>query len=231
MATKEKLERTLIIIPVYEEEGVLRGVLKELSKLSFPHVLFVNDGSQDGTKELLEKHGHNVISHPINRGQGAAIQTGFDVALEENMDYVVTIDGDGQFSMEDILPLCEELWKDEFPMVIGNRFMNKANKIPFLRRLYNRIASVITFLLSGKYVGDSQSGFKGLHHKAFSQIEINSSGYEFCSEMIRESAFRHLKITEVPVGVRYTKESLGKGQNFAGGIKTVFKLVIRSLMR
>ena len=93
------------------------------------------------------------------------------------------------------------------------------------------IANIITFVLAGVYLTDTQSGLKALSRKALEKICITANGYEFCSEIIREAKYYKLDIIEIPVSVIYTPYSLSKGQNLSTGLTTVFKLIVRTLMR
>lgn len=220
----------LVIIPVYNEGARVLRVVEDVKRAGFNRILIVDDGSTDNTKETLAHSEVHYVRHFINRGQGAAVQTGFDIAVEEKVEFVIVIDGDGQFNPANITRVAMPLIKNEADLVIGSRF-KQHNKIPVLRRLYNWIASLLTYLLSGIYIGDSQSGFRGLNKHALESIYLRSSGYEFCTEMIREASDTHLRICEVPVDVYYTEDSLKKGQSFATGVKTAGKLLIRTLTR
>ncbi|MFN7160821.1 MAG: glycosyltransferase family 2 protein [Candidatus Gracilibacteria bacterium] len=229
--TSEKREGKIvyIIIPMFNEARNIIPVVENCRRAGFAHLLIVDDGSYDNTRALAEKCGVEIISHIINRGQGAAVQTGILAALERGAEIIVTMDGDQQFNPSNIPGIINPLLKKEADIVIGSRFKQK-NNIPFTRRFFNYIANIITFFLSGIWLSDSQSGFKGFSKKAAEQIDIHTSGYEFCTEIVREIASLKLKHIEVPVDVYYTEESLRKGQNFAQGIKTAAKLLVRSLM-
>lgn len=220
---------TIIVIPVYNESRNIIPVIEKCKQAGYASIIIINDGSTDHTKELAEKCNVHVISHLINRGQGAAIQTGIQAALSLGADYIVTMDGDQQFDPQDISKILAPLIAGEAEVIIGSRFKQK-NSIPFIRRFFNLIANCLTFSLSGIYVSDSQSGFKGFNKKAAAQIEIHTSGYEFCTEIIREISYLGLTYKEVPVNVYYSQESMQKGQNLANGFKTAAKLLVRSLM-
>lgn len=226
---KREGKTVYIIIPVYNEACNIIPVIEACRAAGFCNILIVDDGSQDNTRSLAEKCGIEIVSHIINRGQGAAIQTGIIAALHQGAEIIVTMDGDQQFNASNIPAIISPLLKDEADIVIGSRFKQK-NSIPVTRRFFNYIANIITFFLSGIWLSDSQSGFKGFSKKAAEQIDIHTSGYEFCTEIVREIASLHLRYQEVPVDVYYTKDSLRKGQNFAQGIKTAAKLLVRSLM-
>jgi glycosyltransferase involved in cell wall biosynthesis len=223
--------KTVIVIPSYNEEHTIGHVISACRGEGFANILAVDDGSTDSTADMARAAGAVVVSHPVNRGAGAATQTGFAAALMMGADVVVTIDADGQHDPKDIERLLQQLRTRGTDIVIGSRFMRSGNRIPLMRRMFNITANCITFLLSGSYFSDTQSGLKAFSKKALACIHITSSGFEFSSEIIREARQFKLHIEEIPVGVIYSTYSLSKGQNLATGLSTVFKLVIRSLMR
>jgi len=132
-----------------------------------------------------------------------------------------------------VIRLVEELEKSGMDVIIGSRFLDKKQlrKIPFLRVWFNRLGSLITWFLSGIYLSDSQSGFKVFSRYAAEQIEIQTNGFEFCSEIVREIRYHGLKYREIPIAVYYSDYTKAKGQNFSVGVETFFKLFVRSLMR
>jgi glycosyltransferase involved in cell wall biosynthesis len=223
--------KTVIVIPSYNEEHVIGAVIAACRGEGFTDILAVDDGSTDATAEMARAAGACVVSHPVNRGVGAATQTGFAAALMMDADEVVTIDADGQHDPKDIARMLQQLRTGGSDIVIGSRFLNSGNRIPLMRRIFNITANCVTFLLSGSYFSDTQSGLKAFSKKALACIHITSSGFEFSSEIIREARYFRLRIDEIPVGVIYSPYSLSKGQNLATGLATVFKLVIRTLMR
>lgn len=223
--------KTAIVIPSYNEQNELGQVIAACRAEGLCPIIVVDDGSTDSTAATAGSAGAVVISHAVNRGTGAATQTGFAAALMIGADEVITIDADGQHDPRDIRKLLEPLRGDGADIVIGSRFMLRENRIPFMRRVFNITANLITFLLSGYYLSDSQSGLKAFSKRALEKIHITSNGFEFSSEIIREARHFGLSIREIPVRVTYSPYSLSKGQNLATGISTVIKLVIRTLMR
>ncbi len=223
--------KVFVIIPVKDEATRLAQILEDCKTAGYPNLIVVDDGSRDNSAEIAQQAGAIVVSHMINRGAGAATQTGLEAARVLGADVAVTLDGDGQHEPQDIEKLLAALAEKKADLVIGSRFLGRNNRIPLLRTIFNRIANGVVFLLSGRYLTDTQSGMKALNERALETINITSDGYEFSSEMIREAVYRKLTICEVPISVRYTAYSLSKGQNFATGLSTIFKLVVRSLMR
>ena len=225
----DQLRKVFVVLPAYNEQAHITQLVRTLLTGGF-QVVVVNDGSSDSTADLALQAGAIVLTHMVNCGPGAATQTGLEYAYHHGAEYVVTCDSDGQHDVADIKPMLDFMQSQAKDVIFGSRFM-QANTIPLLRRLANWVANVITFLLSGIYLSDSQSGFKIFSRKAIHHIQITANGFEFCSEIVREVAERNLSYAEFPIKVYYTAESLAKGQNLSTGITTVVKLIVRSLMR
>ncbi len=221
--------KTVAVIPAYNEANHIKAIVERVIPL-VQEVVVIDDGSTDSTAEMALAGGATVLQHIINCGPGAATQTGLSYALESGADYVITFDGDGQHDPEDIPGMLEFIQREKKDVVLGSRFLKK-NTIPRIRVLANKAANTITFLLSGIGISDSQSGFKVFSRYALSQINITANGFEFCTEVIRAIANANLTYAEYPISVYYSEESMAKGQNFSTGIVTVFKLIVRSLMR
>jgi polyprenyl-phospho-N-acetylgalactosaminyl synthase len=222
--------KTVAIIPAYNEvtriENVVRGALKHVDT-----VLVIDDGSTDGTAEHAERAGAKVVSHKMNCGPGAATMTGIHAARCINADIVVTIDADGQHNPDDIPKLLKCVLDKNADLVIGSRFKNKDNSIPTVRRIFNMLGNIFTYMMTGKYVSDSQSGFKVFGPNAVKQLHLHLSGFEFCSEIIRESQQHRWKVEEIPIRVTYSEYTLAKGQSFSRGIITACKMLLRSFLR
>lgn len=223
--------KTFIVIPVYNEQSHIRSVLLSCQNEGFDNIIVVDDGSEDNTYLEASVPGVTVLRHFINRGVGAATQTGIDAAKILGAEIVITMDGDGQHDGEDVHSLISSLHHYRADIVIGTRFMKDTNRIPFTRRFFNIFANLVTFVLSGIYLSDSQSGFRAFSRQALKRIYITANGYEFSSEIIRETKYYKMKIVEIPISVHYTPYTMSKGQNLSTGIVTIFKLIIRSLMR
>jgi glycosyltransferase involved in cell wall biosynthesis len=218
-----------IVVPAFNEGATVGDVVRSLTQDGYHNVMVVDDGSADQTSEEASKAQAVVIRHIVNRGAGAATVTGMTAALRLGADVVVTFDGDGQHRVEDIGPILEPIERGEAEVVLGYR--EKFNGMPFLRKAGNSIGNVVTWLLSGIWVKDSQSGFRAYTRRAMETMNLHANGYEFCTEVIREMHHRKLAYVQVPIVVRYTPHSLAKGQNFDVGVGTLVKLVVRSLMR
>ena len=217
------MDKGFIIIPAHNEEKVIGNVISDIKKVTDIPIVVVNDGSLDKTSDHAFSAGATILSHSINRGAGAATKTGIEYAKQENADFVITMDADGQHSPSDLPTIIENINSGNYDVVIGSRMIDRKN-MPLYRRFFNTIGNLFTFFLFGIYVKDTQSGFKAFNKKALKLIDFQSDGYEFCSEVIREIKLKKLKYIEVPIKTIYTKYSLSKGQNVSKGLAIIFKL-------
>ncbi len=229
--SRRQHDKTLIVIPAYNEAASIESLLKKIRKYGFNHILIVDDASEDKTAAIARSNGARVIRHIINRGPGAATQSGIEYARMHGYQRMVTIDADNQHDPEDIQKLLDRLDKGDVDLVIGNRFMRGDNFIPRSRVIYNGIANLITFLFSRHWVSDTQSGMKALNRKAIENTQLSTDGFEFCSEWVIKAGLMHLRIAEVPIKVYYTEESRKKGQGFLTGIRTLSSLFHQLLLR
>ncbi len=224
--------RIFIVLPSYNEGERVMRVVKEIADAGYQNIVVIDDGSDDGSVSAISGSGIVVLTHPVNRGAGAATETGLQYCREfADFDAVVTIDADTQHDPGDIDQLLAAHFAQRADVSVGNRFMNKENMIPGAVRFFNRIANLTTAILSGSTVSDSQSGFKVLSKRAVDLIRFEHDNYEYCSELFVKAGRHRLKIIDVPVRVYYPEEIRGKGQNLFRGIRTFFNLVYSSLFK
>jgi glycosyltransferase involved in cell wall biosynthesis len=222
------LKKVLVIVPAYNEARHIEAVLDKLKSANFRNVVVIDDGSSDNTAFLAKKKKATVIIHEINRGMGAATQTGITWGILNDFNYFLTIDGDGQQTTEDLKSILNKLKKS--PCVIGSRFL-KRNNIPLFRYVANKIANILTGVFFGVWITDSQSGLRGFNKEVAKSLNLNSDGFEFCSDFVREVNFNGFEIKEIPISVIYSAQTMDKGQNLAEGLKTFGKLCLRAIMR
>jgi glycosyltransferase involved in cell wall biosynthesis len=165
---KNPHKRTLAVIPCCNEEATIGSVVLK-TKRFVNHVLVVDDGSKDETKKVAKDAGATVISHKKNRGKGAAIRTGFQYALDNDFDYVVTIDGDGQHNPLEIPALLDNVINNGHDVSIGYRVGNDT-EMPMWRRVGKRVLDYTTSMGTGGFVTDSQCGFRAFNRKAVEAI-------------------------------------------------------------
>lgn len=223
------MNKVVAVIPAFNESTRIASVIADVQRF-VDTVIVVDDGSTDGTGEVARRAGATVLSHMINCGAGAATMTGIEAARMAGATVVITIDADEQHDPNDIPALLTPIGTDRADLVLPNRFANR-NRIPFIRRVYNGIGNIISCLATGRWVNDSQCGFKAFGPKALRQVDLRMSGFEFCTEIVRESVQYGWRITEVPVKVLYSEYTLAKGQSFANGVKTALKILLRSFLR
>lgn len=220
--------KTFIVIPAYNESKSIRTVIRDLKVGGYSNILVVDDGSVDNTYELASQEGIHVVQHPINRGLGGALGTGIRGAVLLGADIVVTFDADGQHAVSDIPTMIAPIQSGVADAVIGSRMLGSKG-MPTSRILMNRIANLITYLLFGIWVTDSQSGLRAFSRKAASELRIRTRHMEVSSEIIREIKDRGFRFKEVSIQAIYTEYSLSKGQNFFLGVKTFIKLFLHRL--
>jgi glycosyltransferase involved in cell wall biosynthesis len=171
------MKDTLIIIPAYNEENGIRNVLEALKGVDDnADILVVDDGSSDMTLEIVRQYQVHVISHPINLGYGAALQTAFRYANSRAYKYVVQFDADDQHHPDDLRRLIEEMRKETDDVVIGSRVLGDPQFAPGVRK---RLAffwfNTMIRLLTGKKVTDPTSGLRGLSKRTFSYYATSTS--------------------------------------------------------
>jgi glycosyltransferase involved in cell wall biosynthesis len=212
-----------IVIPAKNEASRIGKVIYHTRLQGYDNIVVVNDGSSDATSQVALNFGATVLSHQINLGAGAATQTGIEYALEQGADIIVTIDGDDQHFPEDIPRLVQALEEEQVDVVIGSRFLQENEEIPAIRRFYNKIGNLLTALITGVLISDSQSGMKAFRSGFARNIAFSFNGYEFCTEFIYFLRHHHASYREVPIGVRYNRETLEKGQSFGNGVKMALR--------
>lgn len=216
-----------VVIPAYNEASVIVEVVREVQNAGDYQIIVVDDGSRDATFNVAGALPDVVtLRHKINRGKGAATKTGIVAANRLGADIIVTMDGDGQHDPGDIEALIEPIRVGECDVVLGTRPKVKG-EMPFIKIIANKIGNIVTWLLYGIHVSDSQSGFRAYSHFAATIIDTKADKYEYDSKVIREINNNRLKFTEVPIKVRYTEYSMGKPQKqgFINGIKTLVRMI------
>lgn len=215
--------KTVVLIPAYNEATTVARVIDALLP-SFP-VVVIDDGSTDETAQRATAHGATVLRHVLNRGLGAALRTGFLYACENKFDAVVTIDADDQHDHRDVPRLVQALMQEGVDMVIGVRTQTT---MPIARRVYNFCGTAFTALLFGSSFTDSQSGLRAIRIGALQKMRLTTSRMEISSELIAEAHRHALVVFTLPITIRYTSYSMSKGQGFLEGMRTAWRLLLRS---
>ncbi|MEL6866474.1 MAG: glycosyltransferase family 2 protein [Bacteroidota bacterium] len=214
------MREPIVILPAYNEAAVVAEVIQEIRSCGFEQIVLINDGSTDDTGAIAKANGAIVVTHFINRGAGAAVQTAIELARRQNWSRIAFMDADGQHQAEDIRLLAAEMDRSNCDLVIGSRFIGYRENIPWTRRIFNGIANLMTNIFGRQRFTDSQSGLRMLNRKAIESLHLKIDGFGYCSEMLIEAERLGLKINEIPTQVRYSPYSISKGQDFQMGINT-----------
>ena len=215
------------VIPAFNEAKNIESVITSVRPF-VDEIIVIDDRSLDNTADLAQANGVTVLRHPINRGQGAALQTGNAYALSVGADIIVHFDGDGQFLAEEINDMVAPLLSGQADIVFGSRFLGKkANFPPLKKYLIYPLAKVFTRCLLGIKLSDPQNGFRAFNRIAAGAIKIENRGMAHASE-IQAKAFKNkLRVAEVPITVIYRHF----GQKLSGGFKIISDLLINKLIR
>jgi glycosyltransferase involved in cell wall biosynthesis len=217
-----------VVIAAYNEARAIGRVLSGLSAL--PHrILVVDDGSTDATGEVAARAGAEVLRHPINLGQGAALQTGIDYALLRGASHVVTFDADGQHRPEDVAGLLAALAAHDADFALGSRFRGATVALPPLRRLLLRAATWFTRLTTGLDVTDAHNGLRAMTRRGAARIRLRQNRMAHASEILHQIAASGLRFVEVPVTIHYSRYSLAKGQRASEFVVILLDLFARRL--
>ena len=219
-----------IVVPAYREAGVIAGTVAGLVSVC-PNVVVVDDGSADATAEHACAAGAIVVSHPVNLGQGAALQTGIVYALQHGARFIATFDADGQHRPQDIAAMLETLKAERLDIVLGSRFLGQAEDLPPLRRAVLKAAVLFTRLTTGLKVTDTHNGLRVMTAEAARRLNLVQDRMAHASEMLAQIAEHKLAYKEVPVTVSYSQYSLQKGQRLSGAFRVLADLVIGWLAR
>jgi len=241
--TKESAQKNiLIVIPAYNEEGLIGDVIKSVPSLIKVknarfgiQTLVIDDFSKDKTRQEALAAGARVLRHTINLGAGAATRTGLVFASRHAKEfaYVITIDADGQHKVTDIERLVKFAIKSNADMIIGNR-LHEGNKesMPLHRRFGNWGLTFISQILFGIKVKDTQSGLRLIKADAVGALaDYTIDRYGFCTEMLWIASRRKLDVQEIPISVLYSEETLAKGQNNWGVINLLIDLMLIRIAR
>lgn len=223
--------RVIGVMPAYNEAErigpAIRACLSYLDGL-----VVVDDGSADNTARVAREIGDSkvhVLRHRINRDQGAALRTGSEAALRLGAEIVVHIDADGQHDPAEIPVLIAPMAEGRADVVFGSRFMGaEPEGMPLVRRLVLRAGRTFNSLALGipRTVTDPQSGFRAYTAKAAEKINFSQNRKAHASEILRLVTRSDLRWTEVPIHVRYTADTLRKGNKTSDAFKIAWQLFI-----
>ena len=204
--------RSLTALPVYNEARHLNSVLDQVCHYS-SDVLVVDDGSTDGTAQLLASRDDvQVISHRANRGYGAALRTAFQAATKQGFDAIITIDCDGQHEPQRIPQFVQAV--HDYDIVSGSRYLElfpEDHAPPSERRLVNEQITTELNRRLNLSLTDAFCGFKGYRTSALAQLKLSEDGYGMPLELWAAAAAARLSIKELGVPLIYLDEARSFG--------------------
>jgi polyprenyl-phospho-N-acetylgalactosaminyl synthase len=219
-----------IVVPAFNEAGVIGDVISELRSV-FPNVVCVDDGSADDTGNIALRAGAHLVRHPVNLGQGAAIQTGVEYARSRpGAQVFATFDADGQHRVTDVLAMIDRLTADGADIVIGTRFGPGVSRPPLLKRVVLQTAAWLS--PRGRRLGltDSNNGLRVFNKTVADRLDITMNGMSHATEFIMLIDENRWRVAEQPVEVLYTEYSSAKGQPLVNGVNIIVDGFLRGRM-
>lgn len=216
-----------LVIPLFNEGPVIREVVQN-ARRTFPNIVCVDDGSVDASATEASAAGAVVVSHPINLGQGAALQTGLVYALAQpGAEYFVTFDSDGQHRVEDALAMVHRLRAGEVDVVFGSRFLDGRTKPGLLKKIVLRMAILFSNATSGVHLTDAHNGLRALNRRAAATLRIRQNRMAHASEIVEQVGKAKLAYAEQPVHILYTDYSRSKGQSILNSVNILTEMLYR----
>lgn len=216
-----------LVVPVYNEGPVVADVLREALTV-FPTIVAVDDGSTDDSAAQVATTDALLVRHPVNLGQGAALQTGIETALLlPHVKYFVTFDSDGQHDAADAAAMVARLRNDEADVVLGSRFLDGRTKPGLIKRIVLRGAVWLTNAQSGVKLTDAHNGLRAMNRAAASHLRLRQNGMAHASEIIEQLGRSGLRWAEHPVHIRYTEYSVAKGQSVLNAVNILTDLIYK----
>lgn len=215
-----------VVIPLYNEATVIAEVVEGLIPI-FPNVVCIDDGSADGSGTIARAAGARLVTHPINLGQGAALQTGFEYALERGARYVVTFDADGQHRVVDAAAMVARAREDDLAIVFGSRFLDDRTKPGILKRIVLKTAVTVTNWATRTRLTDAHNGLRVIRDDALRKFKLKQDRMAHGTEIVVKLGRTGLPYAEHPVEVLYTDYSKAKGQSLLNSVNILIDLIIR----
>lgn len=224
-----ELKEIVFVVPCYNETLPLTRTIKSL--LKYGEVVFVNDGSKKSLNIAPEIYKEiKYLHHVINRGQGAALETGFEFIrlYFPAASYIITFDADGQHSLQDALKMVSKA-RQGYDVVLGSRFIGSNSEIRRFKRIILKSFAKSYSFFSGYKVTDRHFGLRVFSKKFIEKNSLKTSNFEHADEILNLVVKNNWKFCEFPCTVLYTKYSMKKGQPIINGINILFDRATKKL--
>ncbi len=230
------MNKTLIIIPTYNESQNIEKLINEL-KIIESDILIVDDSSPDNTSDIVKKdkefnNSIFVIDRPNKLGLGSAYREGFSWAIKNNYSYIAQMDADFSHRVEDLIKLLEH--KKDFGLTLGSRYISGGETYGWnkRRKILSKYANIVSTFVTSSHIKDMTSGFRVYSKKALIEIDYMSTktdGYSFQIEMLVRALDKKIEIIEVPIIFDDRKDGDSKFDSniVIEAIITLFRLLVR----
>jgi glycosyltransferase involved in cell wall biosynthesis len=228
--TPPKLRKLSVIVPVFNERNTLVEVLRRMRTVELPdgidrEIIVVDDGSTDGTREVLRQLGDStvrVLVHEGNRGKGAAVRTGIEVA---SGDYILIQDADLEYDPEDWPSMIAPVQRGRARVVYGSRFTGERRNMLFLHWVGNRTLSLITNMLYNTTLSDMETCYKLVDRSLMLDLGLRSNRFDIEPEITAKILKRGVRIYEVPISYAGREFDEGKKITWRDGFAALWTLV------
>ena len=210
---------TWLIVPCYNEGSVIFDVLSH-ARETFPNIVAVNDGSRDDSAAQIRAAGAHLVNHPVNLGQGAAIQTGVEYArAQPGAQFFVTFDADGQHQEKDVVRMIERLRAEPVDILVGTRFAGQDNsQVPWIKRMVLKTVVLLSPRTRKLGLTDAHNGLRAFNKRVADEMNIRMNGMSHASEIVSMIDKQGWRVDEEPVDILYTEYSMSKGQSLINGV-------------
>ena len=212
-----------LVVPCFNEGTVIEDVLRG-ARETFPNIVAVDDGSADDSAAAIHAAGAHLVQHPVNLGQGAAIQTGVEYArAQPGAQYFVTFDADGQHQVKDVLAMVERLRTEPLDIVVGTRFGRDRDdsgddQVPLIKRIVLKTVVLLSPRTRRLGLTDAHNGLRVFNRTVAEGLNLRMNGMSHASEFVALMDSEGWRVGEQPVDILYTEYSMSKGQSLLNGV-------------
>jgi len=234
-AVKKEQKKLSVVIPAFNEQLYIKKIIEKLSALDIgmqKELIIVNDGSTDGTHDILQKYSsaENIkVLHKKNEGKGSAVAMGIAVSTG---DYVLIQDADLEYNPDDIPLLLDAMIKTGANVVYGTRYRGSYRKTGyFINTLANNFLTLMSNIINNNNLTDMETGYKLFNGNLIRSIKISSKGFDFEPEITCKRSRYKTAIYEVPVTYNARTYYEGKKIRFKDGVLAIIALIKYGILR